>query len=328
MIKGLTPRQIADRRTRVSASDVGPILGLHPSIGPFQTWAVKEGLHEVKQEPIMTLGLMVEPLAREFGSEALGGLIEDSPGTLLFNDWAAATPDGLLGDDAGIEIKLSIFGDGAWGAEGTDEVPRHYVLQCNWSMHWTGRRTWYLLRVDVDMSLGGLLIWMVEQGKDPLPVLRDALQSGHGARLRVYRVDYRESLALKVVERCRTFWERYIKGDEMPPPTDEAVCGQVLRRMRKEAGEAAEAKRVTPTAEAGEALRAYRDAEREAKAEKAAKAVAANRWQAAELARVKARAELEAVLGDREELNMSGVGRVTFRARKDGVRVLRVRWEG
>lgn len=323
---GLTPKQLRDRRTRVSASDVGPILGLHPSRGPWSVYAEKHGIYSTQQEPIMTLGLMVEPMVREAGAEILGAPIAPS-GTLLFDDWAAATPDGLIGADAGVEIKLSIFGDGAWGQEGTDEVPRHYVTQCNWAMHWTGRHTWHLLRLDVGMDLGNLAAWMVEQGRDPLPLLSDALQTGYGARIRHYRMTYRESLALKVVARCRAFWERYIDGDEMPEPNDEEICGRAVRAIRDDVAAHRERLSVPSGEDVAAALRAYRDADAGEREAGAGKRTSLNAWRLADARKQAARAGLEEAFGDRTEMHVPGVGRATFRANRAGARVLRCSWE-
>ena len=306
-MSGLTPEQIAIRLTRISASDVAPILGEHPSRGPWSVWDEKNGGPGIVQTPLMSLGLAIEPLVRAYGATLVGCPIEDSPGTVIRDDWASCTPDGVASDD-GVEIKLSVWGREEWGSEGSDEVPDHYVTQCNWSMWVTGRRRWHLLRLDMGGWGAAHCQWLMAQGRDPLPCIAEWLDSGCGlARIHHYVLEYHAPLARELVSRCRAWWESYVMGMEMPAPTDEDVCRKALQRLLAHRPQPAPG---TPPRVA--ALIAVRDLDGAAKA--------------ATCARDTARNSLVAAIDGHESMIVPGVGKVTHTQNKNGVYSLRFSW--
>ena len=304
----LTAEQHETRNSRVSASDVAPICGLHSSRGPWSVWADKQGHRDVEETSLMRLGLAVEPLVRELGADVLGEPIHDTPGTVVASDWACATPDGFTEED-GVEIKLTVWGDLGWGQEGTDQVPAHFVTQCAWGMFVTGRRRWHLFRFNVDSNAANHTCTLLDAGEDPLPQLRAWFDSGCGlVTLHHYILEANKRLEEALVKKCRAYWVKHIRDGIPPEPNDEAACRKALERSLVSVKGAAE---VTP--ERIIAMRYAREAwANEAKAKKMKEA---------------AKARLIKSMGGHQVLKVPGVGRVTHRANKHGAFSLRANWE-
>jgi hypothetical protein len=100
-------------------------------------------------------GNTLEPVIRSDYAERRGLRVE-VPGTLDHPTvtWAKATPDGICyvpGNAVpvrGLEIKTHSFRAAHWyGEPGTDAVPAHELIQCQWNMFilYIARRSIYLL---------------------------------------------------------------------------------------------------------------------------------------------------------------------------------------
>lgn len=88
----------------------------------------------------MEEGTRAEPLARaEY--EMLNGVIVEKCGLIRHPTigWAAASPDGLVGDDGVVEFKCPILTTHLETLKG-GEIPRIYELQRHWQLACTGRR--------------------------------------------------------------------------------------------------------------------------------------------------------------------------------------------
>lgn len=145
MIEQRTPEWHAQRLGRVTASNVGAILGL----SPYQTRAdvlramVRASLGA---EPEFTgnvatqHGSFHEEGARvEFEMET--GLTVDKCGFFEWEDWLGASPDGLIGDDAIWENKCpyGIRNDEDPKFKKIHELP-HYYAQIQIQLYCTGRK--------------------------------------------------------------------------------------------------------------------------------------------------------------------------------------------
>ena len=111
----------------------------------------------------MMRGVMHEPIARERYGEVNGVEVAEV-GFLVRDDWGyaiGASPDGLVGDDGGLEVKCprpkthikTIV---------ADTVPAHYMAQVQCSLLVSGRAWW-----DFVSFCGGLPLWTKRVLPDP-----------------------------------------------------------------------------------------------------------------------------------------------------------------
>lgn len=140
------------RKKRITASAVGGILGLSP--------------HMTRDDVMRNMAREALGAEREFqGNVATrwGALNEDGAlidfrfktgldveqiGFCFYEDWAGCSPDGLVGQDAGLEIKCP-YGLRASDAEvqfKTLAEQPHYEAQVQFSMFVTGRSTWHFFQ--------------------------------------------------------------------------------------------------------------------------------------------------------------------------------------
>lgn len=145
----LSPAQLARRLEGISATDVAPIVGVHPWRSRISVWQEKRGEAPPWVDTDRTRwGNLLEPVIRADYAERHGVRVE-VPGTLAHPDaeWMLATPDGVayLSADPlnGLEIKChTIRLAHMYGAPGTDEIPLHEVCQCAWNLAVTGLERW------------------------------------------------------------------------------------------------------------------------------------------------------------------------------------------
>lgn len=149
----LSPEWHEARRGRVTASLAGAILGLSPFTSRDAALrALVRGWHGAPSEFTGNIatryGVDNEASARlQFETEA-GRVVEPS-GFIAASDWAGCSPDGLLGEDSGLEIKCPF---GARGSTITNPYPfnsifapelAHYYSQIAFSLWVTGRTRWW-----------------------------------------------------------------------------------------------------------------------------------------------------------------------------------------
>lgn len=150
----LSPDQIARRKQGITATDVAPIVGLDPWRSAIDVWLDKTGRKPAFVGNEAThWGNLLEPTIRDDYAQRRRVRVE-VPGTLEHPcvSWALATPDGICyahGASApsnGLEIKThtSRVAD-LYGEQGTDEVPRHELIQCMWNMYVSGLDSWDLI---------------------------------------------------------------------------------------------------------------------------------------------------------------------------------------
>jgi predicted phage-related endonuclease len=122
---------------------------------------------------------------------------------------------------------------------------------------------------------------------------------------RIYRVE-RDDEAIKVMqERLAAWWEEYVVGDKMPPPTNEEDCRKLWARSNP-------GKQATASDEVADAVKRYLDAQA---SEKASKEIAAG-----------LRGDICAAMGDAEILvDAAGRPLVTWKSAKDSAKT---DWEG
>lgn len=199
----LTAEQKVIRRQGIGSSDIAAIVGLSPFATPHDVYLSKvEGI-DLEETFAMELGSLLEPAVLSlYERRAMPLALMRNPGTFIHPklpfvvdspDAEARFADGLRP----VEAKTARFADfEAWGEEGTDAVPEHYVPQCIWHLG-MARARWNdstIVRCDV-----------------PVLIRTD--------EYRQYRVDWNEVLFGLLVEAAAKFWRDHVEKRVPPDPT-------------------------------------------------------------------------------------------------------------
>lgn len=183
----------AVRKTLITGTDIGVILGLSPFSTRYELALEKRDKVPPKEEnEAMWLGKVSEPnilaaFARKMGRQP-------KPNRTIFvnaeRQWMGATPDAFLSDpEEGLEAKLvGLGGARDWGEPGTEEVPATYWVQVQWYMAVTGLEKWWLVA-------------QIGTKTQNHPILRDDAMIG------------------RMIEAAEEFRSRFILSDELPEPT-------------------------------------------------------------------------------------------------------------
>jgi putative phage-type endonuclease len=135
------------RKGRITASSVGAILG----VAPYATRA--DVMRRMVRETLGAENEFTGNIATEYGvNNEAGALIEfemetgldvQAVGFVTREDWAGASPDGLIGQDLGLEIKcpFGLRNDAAPKFKTLDDQP-HYLAQVQFSLWVTNRVGW------------------------------------------------------------------------------------------------------------------------------------------------------------------------------------------
>lgn len=193
------------RAQGISGTEVAALVGMSPYLTKFGLYAKKKGLvADTIQTPRMRMGKMLEPVVVKLFEEDSGlkvdwkdELIEHPKEPLVIG-----TPDGLVGDDAGFEAKTAGL-DRAWdwGDEGTDMIPRQYIIQSQYYSMLTGRKKWYLAAL-----IGG-------------------------SDFRKFELTADEELQGYLLEEVRRFWKDHIEADVAPPVDGSEEANEALVKL-------------------------------------------------------------------------------------------------
>lgn len=137
-----TPEWHRARTGRITGSRIGAVLGLSP-------WQTREDvLRAMVRQYHCAEGEFTGNIATKYGHEneatarmtfeLTTGLSVVDTGFHEYEDWAGASPDGLIGDDAVLEIKCPFKGI----KKSLADQP-HYYAQLQWEMLCTGRKKAY-----------------------------------------------------------------------------------------------------------------------------------------------------------------------------------------
>lgn len=199
----LTPEQIALRTQGITATDVAKVLGVAPARwgSPMSVWAEKvmgpdPSWNDMEESERLLIGRAMEPAVLALYQHHNHDVyVERCEETLRHRteQWMLATPDALCTDDEVIvglaEAKTAGLDQShQWSDSG--EVPRHYLVQCAWQMAVT-ELPW----VDLAALVGG-------------------------TKFRIVRIERDMELEEFLVERMRTFREKYVETEKPPPITE------------------------------------------------------------------------------------------------------------
>lgn len=253
----LTADQLAIRRGRITASEVGAILGLHPTRTPFDAWESITGRSTFRGNESTAWGDRLEPqilafVSREYDAPVVPGE------TVLRDEWAAATPDGyLLGSD-GVPVALvEAKAVGKWkisdwrDADGW-RVPLYVEAQVRFQSFVTG--------------VGEAVVAVAFDDADRW---KDADHFDY--RLAAFEIEHDAEAEEMMIGTLHDWHARYILTDE-PPPTE--VPDQVRRALlaaRAKMVPVAELKKVAAGSPAHQLFTLYEQFARDEKHAKAEK---------------------------------------------------------
>lgn len=168
-----TPEWFDQRRGLVTASVVGKLLTPTLKVADNDTsrglisTLIAERITGVTEPSFMNddmmRGVLHEPYARDRYAE-VNGVTVDVVGFMVRDDWGfqiGASPDGLIGDDGGLEVKCPRAKTHIRTIV-ADEVPAHYMAQVQTSLLVSGRKWWEFVSF-----CAGLPLWTKRVFPDP-----------------------------------------------------------------------------------------------------------------------------------------------------------------
>lgn len=141
----LSDAEMELRRGGIGASEAAAAIGLSKFRTPAEVWLQKTG--RTKPDPHLSdpgtppwWGLAIEPVLADLYSLKRNVRLRRRT-TLTHKEypWLLATPDReIVGKQMLLECKTSMPWRSDWGDEGTDEVPKEYIVQCHQQMYVRG----------------------------------------------------------------------------------------------------------------------------------------------------------------------------------------------
>lgn len=200
---------LKERQTGIGGSDAGAVLGVSPWRTPVDVWLDKTGRATPKEETAsMRYGTFFEEYVAQLYAEQTGQRVQRynkmiHQGCLIGNfDRLVIAPGekiaALKGDirtDTLLECKTS-------GKDWGGEVPLTYQVQV---LHYLGLSP-ALQHADV------------------------AVLFRHSLKFEVHRIERDEELISEMQARLTEWWNEYVVGDKMPPPSNEDDCRKLWAR--------------------------------------------------------------------------------------------------
>ena len=211
----ITPEERERRRSSVGGSDIAAILNLSPFANAHDVYLEKVVGTEDGSSNAMTLGNDCEPMLVQWAhqQERPAAMLQVDQRLEKVLDWGDgkqvkchANLDGMmiLGDErVGIEAKTSSMYD-VFGEDGTDEIPDHVILQCQWQ------------------------IWIADLKEVVVPVL----SADGGLQRKLFRVVPNEDLLKKCQHAAMNFWVNHVVAKV--PPEEVAPSLDTLARLKRE----------------------------------------------------------------------------------------------
>lgn len=208
---------LEDRKTAITGTDVGKILGVAPPSygGPMNVYLEKVGeLPESPSTPWRDSGLRLERPILEWYADQRGiPLVFHAPYTLVrqaSDPLVGVTLDALRTDvatPAPVDAKNIRVKDEGWGEPDTDQMPTYYAAQLVWQMRVTG----------ADFADLAVLF----SGQDLL----------------AYRLHRDPQLESDVFDRAMEFWNHHVLKRQPPEIDGSRDWGDYLKRRFRQATE-------------------------------------------------------------------------------------------
>jgi putative phage-type endonuclease len=218
----LTPEQLALRRTGIGGSDAAAICGLSAWATPLDIYFSK--IAETLPEETMSMrrGTLLEPFVKSLFEHKTGWKTIEVKDTQRSSEhpFMLANLDGYLPREMAIaEFKTANYASKSdWGEEGTDEMPKEYLIQV---AHYA--KVMELDKVYVGVLFGGeklfkayIALQKIKEAFISYPIEFDELDPD----FRIYTYTRSSLLEEKLVKREKSFWFDYVQKQVMPPLED------------------------------------------------------------------------------------------------------------
>lgn len=206
----------ANRCDFIGGSDIAAIMGMSRWKTPYRLWAEKTKkieLQDLSNIEAVELGTDLEEFVAQKFSQRTGKSVRRAPKVYQHPEYPfmIAHIDRLItGTYEGLECKTaSAFKTEEW----ENDIPKEYVLQCQWYMGITGRKVWWIAvliggqkflykRIDFDKELFDLMVeeavrfWEMVEKQEP-PVL---LPEDGGNLLEVYPTNTDKMIEMQEIE--------------------------------------------------------------------------------------------------------------------------------
>lgn len=175
--------------------------------------------------PEMAWGSEMEPRAREMYSKITGNEVEQV-GLVLHPtmDYAAASPDGLVGDEGCCEFKCpKTTTHIKWMMAGV--VPEEHQMQCLWVMACTGRKWCDFASFDPRMPPGlQMFIYRMERKEEDIRAVEKAVADFNGEveemlailKKNIISIDMERPSLSPPMEDWASEFEKFIQGEIVP----------------------------------------------------------------------------------------------------------------
>lgn len=174
-----TPEWVEIRKLKLTASNAQAIgnigKGLETYVRELVASSYATEIESYTNEHIER-GLELEPLARAVYELEKGVKVEQVG--FIERDGAGCSPDGLVGEEGGLEIKclsgkkyIDVLADGLKG------VDTKYIWQVQMSLYITGRKWWDLMFYNPDMPKSDI-IFRIEPDKEAFAKLEEGIKVG------------------------------------------------------------------------------------------------------------------------------------------------------
>ena len=219
----LTPEQLILRKTGIGGSDAAAIVGLGKYSTPLSVYLDKTTDVVKETTEVMTRGNVLEPFVQSLFERKTGWKVQNNLQTQRNQDhpFMLANLDGLLPSERAIaEFKTAVYTKGTkeeWGDEGTDEIPKHYLIQVAHYASVMNADTVHIGVLFGDEKLFNSYRLLQEIREETgHPIQFDRL----GCDFRVYVYKRHDDLTRKLINKERSFWFDHVLKNNPPAPQD------------------------------------------------------------------------------------------------------------
>ncbi len=198
--------EVVDRSKYLGSTCIAAIYALHPHRSARQVYEQKLGISTTETNEDMIRGTSMEPVCK--------AVYEHATGEALFKSPFRCTEDGILGDTCDFETGLHAdeyrciefkthdypMARDDYGPDGSDQVPDHELIQCQWHMGFA------------NADICELCVWFSLRKWSRFIIYRD-----------------REWFA-EMRDFARKWWTKHVEGNEPPPLTGSNVDSEYVKR--------------------------------------------------------------------------------------------------
>lgn len=204
----MSPEWFEARKLSIGASEIAAAAGLSPYQTPLELYARKRGeIPPIEDNDAMRMGRLLEPVVKSEFCRVTGLTFAD-PNPPMYRhgelNFITATPDGIIDDMTLFEAKTASWRmKASWGEQGSDEVPDHYLCQCQQQM------------------------FVMHAAEVHLAVLFD------GFELKAFKVVRNDTLIKLLIAAATELWQRIRDGRPPEPNWEHPSTPQLIKNIHQ-----------------------------------------------------------------------------------------------